>query len=382
MEGLSKVSISGIGAVTCVGANANDLWQSSIKGSSGISQGIGPISEFQYDFLRKKLNLPESSSKSVILARTSINEAMDQAGWDKLNSDDGFILATTTGQIDLWENQLLKLTAEEPLTQDLAHFLKHQPLGALLDTLSSQLNFQGQNLLLSTACTAATQAIAMGRLWIEQGRVKRCLVGGVEILSKLTIEGFRSLQLLNSQAATPFDRDRLGINLAEGAGFLCLEKNPKKSLALLLGSGTTTDAYHMTSPHPEGRGSYGSMKMALKDANLLPQDIQWIHAHGTGSRANDDAEGHAIRQLFNLDPWVSSTKNIHGHTLGASGAIETVLCVLALQEETILKTAGLKNADVELRHPKENLKVSMKHILKNTLGFGGNNGSIILGKSL
>ncbi len=367
------ISITGMGCVTCVGTGPDVLFQQALNENSGIIDGLGKMD----------IQTPGDESRAIHFSMMSINQAMAQAGWTELRPDDGLIVATTTGLIDIWENPLIEFLQTNISSEEFAPFLKIQPLHSLTKKVAEHLEFKGRDMLITTACTAATQAIAMGSHWLRQGLVKRCLVGGVDLLSKLTVNGFRSLQLLNPNPATPFDVNRNGINLAEGAGFLCLESDVSRPLAHILGSGTSSDAFHMTGPEPEGQGCFRAMSAALRDAGLNTDQIDWIHAHGTGSRQNDSAEGAAIGKLFpqvaKRRPWVSSTKNIHGHTLGASGAIEAILCVKALENKTILKTSGLKISDVDVRHPDKHFSFDLKTVLKNTLGFGGNNASLILG---
>ncbi|MEQ1875940.1 MAG: beta-ketoacyl synthase N-terminal-like domain-containing protein, partial [Bdellovibrionia bacterium] len=210
------------------------------------------------------------------------------------------------------------------------------------------------------------------------GLVRRCLVGGVEVLSQLTTEGFKSLQLLAENPCKPFDRNRNGINLSEGAAFLCLEASGEKSLADVTGWGYSTDAFHVTSPEPAGRGCFKAMTSALTKAGLDPKDISWVHCHGTGSHANDLAEGPAVRKLFADTPAVS-TKSIHGHSLAASGALEAVVCVQALLNGRVPATHGLENPDpaIPLRHVRAAEARPARHIVKNTLGFGGNNAALV-----
>ena len=366
----TPIAISGIGCVTCVGSGVQSLWDSALQGRMGIVEGLGKVNGFE----------ATETSRAVAIATESISEALLQAGWSGLEDNDGLIIATTTGQIGSWENELTEFVRHNLSLTDFDKAWKSQTLGSIVGAISKKLNYSGKTLLLTSACSAATQAIALGSLWIEKGYVNRCLVGGVETLSHLTTEGFRALQLLASNPAAPFDQNRNGINLGEGAGFLCLEKQPKVTLAYVSGFGLSTDAYHMTAPHPEGRGSLEAMSSALRTAHLMAKDIGWIHAHGTGSQANDLAEGQAISQLFGTEPpWTTSTKGVHGHTLGASGAIESILCVKALEEQRILKTLGLKTPDplIQLRHPTSSLKMNLKHVLKNTLGFGGNNAALV-----
>ena len=381
------VAISGMGSVTGNGIGPEMLWNSVIEEKSGVTAGLGRVSESSVRGLKDLHPEAASHSPAVLFAYAASKQAMKQAHWGSLNDTDGLILATTTGQISSWEDSLIAFLKNSDHAEPFQHSFRHQALGLTLNNLGELLNFKGHSLLLTSACSAATQAIALATLWIQSGKVKRCLVGGSEVLSTLTVEGFKSLQLLSETPSTPFDLHRSGINLSEGSAFLCFEKQSDQPLAYLSGYGFSTDAYHLASPHPEGKGSFRAMSAALKTAKLDPSQVSWVHAHGTGSKANDQAEGIAIQQLFNPDktlntetPWVSSTKNIHGHALGASGAIEAVLCVQSLQNCLIPNTTGLLTPDpnIQVKHPPSMIKGAYRHLIKNTLGFGGNNASFVM----
>jgi 3-oxoacyl-(acyl-carrier-protein) synthase len=376
--------ISGMGVVSCLGKGVNSLWQGALEERTGISNGVGMIEPEVLDQLKSTYPQAAKASKAVLLAYAAISEAMQKAEWESLNEDDGFIIATTTGQIPVWESEATRFLRGEISQLELSPSLRSQSLGSLINELSNLLNFRGRSFIVTSACAASTQAIALAALWLAQGKVKRCLVGGSEVLCNLTVEGFRCMQLLTPELASPFDANRKGINLSEGSAFLCLEPTQKAvaaPLAYVSGYGLSTDGYHMTAPHPEGRGIFEAMQNALQVAALSPKDISWVHAHGTGSRHNDQAEGLAIQRLFGeTKPWVSSTKRIHGHSLGASGALETALCVQALQKKIILRTSGLKDPDpsISLQHPASHLPFDLRHILKTTLGFGGSNAALVL----
>ena len=389
------MQISGIGAVSCAGNSADALWRNALAEHSGISDGVGIISNTQHAELRAAHPRAAHASKPVLYAYAAMTEAMRQAGWAKLNDDDGLILATTTGQIPAWEGVMIRFLKKQATAAELASALRTQSLGSITAELSELLDFRGRSFLTSSACAASTQGLALAVQWLTQGKVKRVLVGGTEVLCNLTLEGFRSLQLMSPLNSTPFDVNRKGINLSEAAAFICLEPTAgavTAPLAKLTGFGLSTDGYHMTAPHPEGRGIFEAMNAALRTAALAPHDISWVHAHGTGSRHNDQAEGAAITRLFRNDhtndrndeqPWTSSTKWVHGHALGASGALETALCVQALLKQTILKTSGLKNPDpaIALRHPAANAPMKLRHILKTTLGFGGSNAALVISEA-
>lgn len=364
--------VTGSGVVTCCGETPEDFWLNSFKGKSGIQDGLGIIKNSKYE-----------KDRAIRFCLEAAYQAMKAAGWSHLNPDDGLLLATTTGQILSWDKDLIKYLNNQISPNDFQKSFSKQPLGRLIEGLTKHLGNTRHKFLITSSCTAATQALALGVLWLKNKKVKRCLIGGVEVLCDLTTEGFKSLQLLSSTQCRPFDQQRNGINLSEGAGFVCLETaDPQKiPQGQISGLGMSSDGHHMTSPHPLGLGSQRAIQAALKSASLNPSDIEWIHAHGTGSYYNDLSEGIAINGVFgNNCPLTTSTKPIHGHALGASGILETILCLQALKNQTILKTFGLSTPDsqIRIRHPEKNQSFKIKHILKNTLGFGGANAALIL----
>lgn len=367
-----QIWITGLGAVSCLGSSVEDLWSAVGQERSGVVDGLGRVPD--------DIFIEAPANRALAFAVHAAREAMRHAGWSRLNSDDGLIIATTTGFFLQWDRAFTDFVNDRlPLDRFRSDFL-NQPLMQLNVELARALGHRGPSTVLTSACSASTQALALGAMWIKQKRVKRCLVAGVEVICDLTAEGFRSLQLLSREPATPFDVDRRGINLSEGAAFLCLESGDA-GLAGISGYGFSTDAFHMTGPHPEGHGSYRAMNQAVRSAGLTPEDIYWVHAHGTGSLQNDMSEGLAVKRLCGEhEPFVSSTKWLHGHSLAASGALESALVVRAMQAGLVLKTRGLKNPDprIPVLHPARDEKVKPGHVLKNTLGFGGANASLVL----
>lgn len=388
---LEPVSITGMGVLSPAGTGIDPLWAAVVEGRSLIEPGTG-LARIP-DSARTERAPSGAESRPLDLAWLAAREAIRAAGWGEpggrkppLGEQDGLIVATTVGQIPLWHEALVAFAQDKcPEDRFLTAFV-HQPLGSMAEALSRALGFQGTSLLVSSACSAATQALALASSWVRSGRVRRCLVGGIEVLTPLTVEGFRCLQLLSQEASRPFDRNRSGINLSEASAFFCVERaGAPGEIARLCGHGLSTDAFHMASPHPEGRGSFQAMRAALDRAGLRPADISYVHAHGTGSRANDEAEGLAIAQLFGrpdsaTPPPVCSTKRIHGHALGASGALEAAICIRSLQEGYIPATAGLVEPDpaIPARHSGTGRSAKVRHILKSTLGFGGNNAALVL----
>lgn len=364
-----------MGTISSSGANSKELWENTLNQKSGIKEGLGRIS---------KDILGESNQElPLFCSLVALREATKNAGWAQLNDSDGFILATTTGLASTWDSKLIQYFNKERSPEELMPSFQNERLGILFDQICESIHFTGKRQLLTTACSASTHALALASLWLRSGKVKRVLVGGIEIISPLTIEGFKSFQLLSKETCTPFNSGRKGINLSDGAAFICLESSSDKALAEIAGVGFSTDAYHMTAPHPEGRGSFLAMKAAIQMACILPNQIDWVHAHGTGSEHNDLSEGFALHRLFEgKTPPVTSTKAIHGHSLAASGALETILCVQALQNQMILSNTGLTSPDprIQIHFSKTNKKENLSYILKNTLGFGGANGALVFKK--
>ena len=222
---------------------------------------------------------------------------------------------------------------------------------------------------------------------IEAGLIDAAVVGGVDSLCLTTLYGFHSLQLVSAAACRPFDAARDGISIGEAAAFALLERMPASidsGAILLTGSGESSDAHHMSSPHPQGRGARAAMEQALAAAQLAPADIDYINLHGTGTPSNDAAEGCAVSGLFGHSIRASSTKGATGHTLGAAGALEAVICAISLQHGLMPGSVNTEQLDpaVEFEYLRENRKdVSFRRALSNSFGFGGSNCSLILERS-
>jgi 3-oxoacyl-[acyl-carrier-protein] synthase-1 len=220
---------------------------------------------------------------------------------------------------------------------------------------------------------------------ISAGLIDAAVVGGVDSLCLTTLYGFHSLQLTSRIPCRPFDVARDGISIGEAAAFVLLERPPSHldgDAIMLLGTGESSDAYHMSSPHPEGRGARASIQQALTAAKLAPGDIDYINLHGTATVSNDSAEDLAITSVFGTRTACSSTKGATGHALGAAGALEAVICALAIQQE--LMPGGLSTTEVDpklnLHYLCENRRGSVRHVLSNSFGFGGANCSLIFGR--
>jgi 3-oxoacyl-[acyl-carrier-protein] synthase-1 len=260
----------------------------------------------------------------------------------------------------------------------------HNPY-SVTDFVRRYFALAGPAATVSTACSSSAKVFATAQRMIEAGLIDAALVGGVDSLCLTTLYGFASLQLTSAQPCRPFDPARNGISIGEGAAFALLEPlSPARTDGgiALLGVGESSDAYHMSSPHPEGRGAQQAMRAALQRAGLAVDDIDYINLHGTATPSNDAAEGHAVGALFGTRVPASSTKGATGHTLGAAGAVEAVIAALALAHDFIPAGVNTQTLDETLAidYVLANRTAPLRHVLSNSFGFGGTNCSLILGK--
>ena len=244
----------------------------------------------------------------------------------------------------------------------------------------------GPAVAVSSACSSSAKVFSSARRMMAAGLIDAAVVGGVDSLCLTTLYGFNSLGLISEQACRPFDVQRNGISIGEAAAFALLEHTPEHldaDAVLLLGVGETSDAYHMSSPHPDGLGARMAMQDALNMAGLQPADIDYINLHGTATPSNDAAEGKAVHHLFGAGTPCSSTKGATGHTLGAAGGVEAVICALALQHGLLPAGANTQQLDptLELNYVLQNRAQTVARVLSNSFGFGGTNCSLIFGRA-
>ncbi len=244
----------------------------------------------------------------------------------------------------------------------------------------------GPAVAVSSACSSSAKVFSSARRMMEAGLIDAALVGGVDTLCLTTLYGFNSLGLISEQACRPFDAQRNGISIGEAAAFALLERVPEQldaDAVLLLGVGESSDAYHMSSPHPDGLGARMAMQDALKMAGLQTTEIDYINLHGTATQSNDAAEGKAVHHVFGSNTPCSSTKGATGHTLGAAGGVEAVICALAIQHG--LLPAGLNTQQLDptlaLDYVLENREQRVTRVLSNSFSFGGTNCSLIFGRT-
>jgi 3-oxoacyl-[acyl-carrier-protein] synthase-1 len=239
--------------------------------------------------------------------------------------------------------------------------------------------------VISSACSSSGKVFASAQRAIESGLIDAALVGGVDSLCLTTLYGFHSLQLVSAAPCRPFDIARSGISIGEAAAFALLERAPVAPAAeavLLLGYGESSDAYHMSSPHPQGRGARAAMEQALAAAGVAPSEIDYINFHGTGTPSNDESEARAVAAALGAQVPGSSTKGATGHTLGAAGALEAVICALALRAQLLPAGVNTTHLDpaLQVNYQLRSRPAPLRRVMSNSFGFGGSNCSLIFGR--
>ena len=322
----------------------------------------------------------------LALAQDGFAEAVQQSAARHGSHRIGIFLGTSTSGILETE---LAYRERDPVSGALpAHFRyrgAHNTF-SLAAFAQQALQLSGPAVVISCACSSSAKVFASARRAIEAGLIDAALVGGVDSLCLTTLYGFHSLQLVSRTPCRPFDVARDGISIGEAAAFALLER-PGESLdanaVLLLGVGESSDAHHMSAPHPQGRGARAAMLQALQSAALAPQDIEYINFHGTGTPSNDDAEARAVTGVLGNEIPGSSTKGATGHTLGAAGALEAVICALALQHAVM--PAGVNTTEVDpalsVHYLRDNRATPLARVMSNSFGFGGSNCSLIFGRA-
>lgn len=391
-----KIYITGTGIVSGIGNSINETYNALLTEKTGLTQKEYP--NLNRSFYTASVSLSNSqlakscNCKNEKISRSSLlglKAAIECWGENQIhpNIKTGIISGTSVGGMDRSEIFYRSHLANEP-----ANFndLMFHDSGSVIEKVADHLNITDYINTISTACSSSSNAIMHGARLIKAGKLDRVLVGGVDALSEFTISGFKSLMIYNDELITPFDKDRNGLNLGEGAGFLLLEseasiaKTGNKILAEVSGYHNSSDAHHQTATSPTAIGATLALNGAIKNANLKIEDIDYINSHGTGTGNNDLTESVAYTNVFkeNIPPF-SSTKAYTGHTLAASGAIEAIFCILSLNNNVIFPNLNHKNSI-----PETNLTpvttvtkdVNLTHILTNALGFGGNCTALIISK--
>ena len=402
-ESRTRVVVTGMGAITAAGPDVAAL-RVALHGEHTC---IGDVTLFETDGLRTHIAgevrtmrasrlLPRAAraraSRSDRFALLATEEALAHGGLELPFADPArigvAIGSSTGGMLETESYYRARLAQERP--RGLRKRLAAATVAAPTDLVAAALGTRGPRLSPSTACSSGAIALAMAASWIRAGRVDVAIAGGSDALARMTYTGFHALQALSSEPCRPFDRERRGLSLGEGAGIVILESEAHarargaRILAELAGAGLSCDASHPTAPHGEARGAVLALEAALRDAGASPSDIDYVNAHGTGTVQNDASETFALRRVLGATAGrvaVSSTKALIGHLLGAAGAVEAIVTVLAIEDGWAPPTLHLRHADpaCDLDYvPNVGRRLAIAGALSNSYGFGGNNCSLVL----
>ncbi len=407
-----RVVITGMGIVSPIGNNLPEFWTGLSEGRSGggyitrfDTEGFpSRIAAEVKDFDPRKVMDGKEARKMDRFSQYAVVaaiEAMKQANFRPGEMDPerlGVILGCGIGGFESLENSYEKLFLDGPQRVQPMTIPKMIPnIGP--GNVAIHLNAQGPCFNIATACASGTDAIGNAAMYLRNGLCDAVITGGVEAaITKMGVMGFCVIQALTTnnqvpeRASRPFDRDRDGFLVGEGAGVLVLEtlehaqSRGATILAEVAGYGATCDANHLTAPHPEGRGAVKAMQLAIESAGLKPEQVDYINAHGTSTPMNDPIETKAIKKVFGDHAYklkVSSTKSMTGHCIGAAGGIEAIACVLGIQNDYYPPTINLENPDPECDLdyvPQKGVKGKLDVAMSNSLGFGGHNGVLIVRK--
>ncbi len=292
----------------------------------------------------------------------------------------GVFLGTSTSGLLQTEHAYRRRGLDGALPADLL-YATTQSTYSLAAFVRQALQLQGPSWVVSTACSSSAKVFGTAARLIAAGLIDAAVVGGADSLCLTTLYGFASLELLSPEICRPFDAARKGLSIGEGAAFALLERDSSAAQGWLLGVGESNDGHHMSTPHPEGAGAIAAMRDALADAGLQPADIDYINLHGTATPSNDASEARAVARVFGVHSPCSSTKGATGHTLGAAGGVEAVICLLAMRHGLV--PAGLnlqqRDADLALNYRVENGHAPLRRVASNSFGFGGSNACLVFG---
>lgn len=392
------IVITGAGIVSAIGVGMKETLASLKAGKTGIGEmkyltsrhrdlpvGEVPLSNAE---MMKMLGVEDDIrlTRTALMGRLALREALEiaQMAEEQIRRAP-FISATTVGGMDRRE---LYFAQEQDC--DLVHAeISTHHCGSCTEMIAQPFGEFASMATVSTACSSATNAMITGANMLRCGMADIVVVGGSECLTLFHLNGFNTLMILDHEPCRPFDKDRAGLNLGEGAAYLVMEtaasasQRGVKPMCQLSGYGNACDAFHQTASSPEGEGAWLAMQEALRMAGLQPGEIQYVNAHGTGTPNNDESESHALRRIFGEDlPPVSSTKSFTGHTTSASGSIEAVICMLALEHQFMPPQINWHTPmdDGIVPVTDSTPKQEIRHILSNAFGFGGNDSSLVISK--
>ena len=394
-----------LGLACSLGVGKQQVLSRLLEGDrSGIIQRTGylqdpsvpiPVAEVAIDIESDAYKLPDSmgryesrNNRLLMLAyeqiRTEAKSAIQQFGPERV----AIVLGTSTSGVSETENAFTSRKATSMLPE--GYDYHRQEFGDPAQFLAEFLGIEGPHYCISTACSSGAKVFGSARRLLETGRADAVIVGGVDSLCRLTINGFQALESISKEPCVPFEQARDGINIGEGAALFLMTRSVQiePQELYLLGVGESSDAYHISAPHPEGVGAIAAMQAALRDAKLSPSDIAYINAHGTATQQNDLVESKAINQVFGADVPTCSTKGMLGHTLGAAGALEAAICWLLLSEYNAAACmpfqviSGLLDSELEPINlvTTPGIPLAEGAILSNSFAFGGSNAALVIGR--
>ncbi|PSL50235.1 3-oxoacyl-[acyl-carrier-protein] synthase-1 [Chitinophaga niastensis] len=398
-----RVFITGIGMVTAIGDDVAGNLQNLRLQRSGLGyssyidtiyKNVLPVAEVKRssESLFEMAGIPvrEGFTRTTLLGLVAMREALLHAGiTDVQSAPTGFINASTVGGMCDTEKLYFDIINPEK-TGLFLQYIDTLDCADCTQRIADAVGFSEHIATISTACSSSANALMFGARMIKQGMLPRMVCGGTEALTRFTLNGFNSLKNVDKQFCRPFDQQRTGLNLGEGAAYLVLEgesfvkANNSRILAELTGYCNTNEAFHPTSPSPEGDGAYEAMKAALAMSGRTLEEVTYINVHGTATLNNDVSEGKALERLFGGKvPLFSSTKPFTGHTLAAAGAIEAIFSVLAIQNGLIFPNLNFSEKMEELNITPVTELIEgypVNNVISNSFGFGGNNASLVISK--
>jgi len=395
-----EVFIAGVGAITAIGNNVAECLSSFEKEQAGMAdiayidtvhRNNIPVAEVKLSNkeLAEMAGISAATSRTTLLGLIAAKEALNDADIADLSSlRTGFVSANTVGGMDKSEIFFTDFVTDNSKGK-LRNVFDHE-CGCVTEAIADQLGIKDFMTTISTACSSSANAIFYGARLIKNDLLDVVIAGGTDALTKFTLNGFNTLMILDKEYCKPFDENRQGLNMGEGAGYVVLvsakvaKKLKKAVYCKLSGYNNSNDAYHQTASSPDGTGPYLAMNGALEKSGLKPSDIDYINLHGTGTPNNDNAEGTAVKRLFDPNyPPMSSTKSFTGHTLGASGGIEAVFSVLAIAHGIIYPNLRFETQMHEFSFAPEKKFLkgqTINHVMSNSFGFGGNCTSLIFSR--
>lgn len=397
---IERVYVAGTGIISAIGNDVKECIASLQNEQPGMNtitylrtiyKNELPVAEVKMsnEQLAAKAGLSKKMSRTALLSMIAAREALDDASIPNVDElKTGFISANTVGGIDKTAD-FFQSFYKDNKPGDLRDVINHE-CGKVTEIVANKLRIHHFTSTISTACSSSANSIMLAARLIKAGRLDVAVAGGVDALTKFTLNGFHTLLILDKEYCKPFDENRNGLNLGEGAGYVVLVSErvantlTKALYCELKGYANANDAYHQTASSPDGNGSYLAMRSALAKASLNTDDIDYINLHGTGTQNNDESEGIAIERLFNPHyPKMSSTKSFTGHTLGASGGVEAVFSALSVKHDYIYPNLRLQTPIKAFPFAAERKfirDIPVRNVLSNSFGFGGNCSSLIFSK--